>query len=302
MNPTRATTIIFSILLLLAGTAWVLLTHTPRLTFEKPKNLPEHRFTSLTIQMFDETGQPTYQLTSPKTYKIPNKDTHHLATPHILVTSPNQPVWTIESEEAMLTPATKTFRLQNNVRAQHAAYENQESGLFQTESLDYSAVTNTIETTHPITWDQGDNHLKAIGMAVALDTKNIILNQAIHATYVENNETSHLNAAHLTAELDEHNRLTHTHATGSPEEKAHFWRTEKNKKSAMHAYADNIAYNASKNQLTLTGDAKLTQNDNTLKAPHILYDTKTKHLLTTAKNNQKTVILINPENLPEKHL
>ncbi|MDX2346389.1 MAG: LPS export ABC transporter periplasmic protein LptC [Legionella sp.] len=302
MNSTRAITTLFSILLLLAGAAWFFLTNTPQIKLITPEHIREHRFTALEVQQFDKTGVIAYHLTSPNTYHMPSEDTHHLNTPHILVTKTNQPAWTIQSEEALVTPKAHEIKLLKHVRAHHSAYQKQAAGVFKTDAISYFPKKKWLETPHDITWDQADNHLEATGMQANLITQHVELLKNIKGTYKQLEDTSYLHASRVTTKMNKKNKLTRAAAFGVANQKAHFWTTAAVDKSPLHAYADTIYYHPLKNQLELIGHAEIMQGKNQLTAPHILYDTKAKQLITTAENNQNTVILINPAEHPEKHL
>ncbi len=302
MHSTRNITAIFSVILLLAGTAWFYLTGAPQIKLSMPTHIHEHRFTALEVQQFDKTGHPVYLLNAPTTYHIPNQDTHHLNTPHILVTKPKQPALTIQSEEAIVTPKAEEIQFLKHVRVHHAAYQNQAAGVFKTEAISYFPKRKWLETPLDIIWDQENNHLKATGMQANLLTQQIHLLKNIQGTYTRLEDTSHLHANHVTTRMNKKNKLTRATAFGSAEKQAHFWTSATEDKHPLHAYADTIYYHPIKHQLELIGHAEIKQGSNQLNAPHMLYDTQAKHLLTTAENNEKTVILINPDEHPEKHL
>jgi LPS export ABC transporter protein LptC/lipopolysaccharide transport protein LptA len=302
MNPTRVITTFFSILLLLASAAWFFLTNAPQIKLVTPANLPEHRFTALKVQQFDKTGQPAYHLASPATYHIPNQDIHHLSTPHILVTQPHQPTLTIQSEKAIVTAKAQEIQFLNHVRAHHAAYQNQAAGVFKTEAITYFPKKKWIETPLEITWDQEKNHLEATGMQANLITQKVELLHQIKSTYTRDKKTSHLEACHVTTKVNKKHQLTLASALGDSHQKAHFWTAVAHDKAPLHAYANTIHYHPLKHQLELIGHAQLIQDKNQLTAPHLFYDTNAKHLLTTAENNQKTVILIDPDKHTEPSL
>ncbi len=302
MNSSRAITTCFSALLLLAAGAWFFLTNAPKIKLESPKDTTEHRFTTLQVQQFDKTGGLAYALSAPSTYHLPNEDTHHLNTPHIVVTKPNQPTWTIQSKKALVTSKAEEIQFLDQVEAHHTAYQKQAAGVFQTEAISYFPKKKLLKTPHKFTWDQASNHIESIGMQANLITQRIELLDAIKGTYTQNVNTAHLNESRVTTKMNKHNKLTRATAFGSDDKKAHFWTSGTDTKPPFHAYADTLFYHPLKNQLELRGHGNLVQGNNTLEAPHIFYDTKAKHLLTTAENEQSTVILIDPKAHPEKHL
>ncbi|MCH9755808.1 MAG: LPS export ABC transporter periplasmic protein LptC [Gammaproteobacteria bacterium] len=183
MNATQNITTLFSILLLLAGTAWFVLTNVPKVQLNLPTDTPEHRFTALEVQQFDKTGAQIYHLKSPSTYHMPDKDTHHLNTPHIFVTKANQPDWTIQAQKALVTPKALEIKFLDQVMIHHDAYEDQAAGVLKTEAISYFPKKKLAHTPLKITWDQDDNHLEAIGMQANLITHHIELLENIRGTY-----------------------------------------------------------------------------------------------------------------------
>ena len=151
--------------------------------------------------------------------------------------------------------------------------------------------------------------------ALTTDKQEDIKFQAGHVTFNDekgigtytngvsiNQGSAHLRADHATTLIDKQHHLTRATAFGSKDKKAHFWTLTTADKPLLHAYADIIHYHPLKNELELIGHAHISQGNNTLTAPHIRYDTKTERLITSAQNNERTVILIDPKAYPEKHL
>jgi lipopolysaccharide export system protein LptC len=183
MNITERIAPLFSVLLLLAGITWLALTHHSKIKFVQATNLPEHRFTALDVQQFDTTGHRVYHLTSPTGYHLPQTSTHHLSTPHILITKDNQPVWTVESQQAIVTPKAEEIKFIKQVSIHHDTYKNQPAGVLNTELLSYFPKKKQAHTPLEITWDQGNNHLEGIGMQANLVTHDIELLKNVQGTY-----------------------------------------------------------------------------------------------------------------------
>ncbi|MDF1677961.1 MAG: lipopolysaccharide transport periplasmic protein LptA [Legionellaceae bacterium] len=114
--------------------------------------------------------------------------------------------------------------------------------------------------------------------------------------------SSHLRAQRATTQVDEKNHLTLASAFGSMHQKAHFWTLTSTDKPPLHAYANIIHYHPLRHQLELIGDARIVQGKNELNAPHIRYDIKAERFITTVQNNEGTIILIDPNQHPEKSL
>lgn len=105
--------------------------------------------------------------------------------------------------------------------------------------------------------------------------------------------------AHLTANkaktyANKNNQLTLAIAYGGKKQ-AHYWSLPEGKKQYLHAYADTIKYFAQKNQIHLIGHAKVTQGDDVMKAPLIIYDTKTQHVISKGNRLSRTTITVQPK-------
>ncbi len=114
--------------------------------------------------------------------------------------------------------------------------------------------------------------------------------------------SSNLRANHATTLMDKDHHLVRATAFGSEKKRAHFWTLTTEDKPLLHAFADTIHYHPVKHELELIGHAQIEQGNNKLTAPHIRYDIQAERFMTTAKNEERTVILIDPSEHPEKHL
>lgn len=302
MYATRYITTLFAMLLIASTAAWVLLTNTPKIKLQRPTDATEHRFTALDVQQFDKTGQRIYHLIAPSTHHVTKTDTHHLSTPLILVTKTSQPTWTIQSEEAIVTPKAEEIKFIRQVNAHHAAYQKHAAGVFKTEAISYFPQKKWVHTPHFVSWQQGNNHVEAIGMQANLATQKIELLEKIEGTYTLNHNTAYLEASRVTTKINKKNRLSRASAFGDADKKAHFWTAGETDNPPLHAYADTIFYHPITHQLELLGHANLVRGQNSLTAPHILYDTKAEKLITTAENKKRTTIIIDPNDHLEKHL
>ena len=152
----------------------------------------------------------------------------------------------------------------------------------------YALTSNKLEAIHFKAGHVTFNDEKGIGTY----TNGVSIDQG----------SAHLRANHATTLMDKKHRLTRATAFGSADKKAHFWTLTAPDKPPLHAYADTIYYHPLKHELELIGHAHIIQGNNKLTAPHIRYDTEAERLMTTAKNKERTVILIDPAEHPEKHL
>lgn len=183
MNTTRSIHLVFAALFMLATAAWFFLTDPPKLTLNKNKEIPDHRFQTLHVQQFDQEGHIMYNLKAPSGYHLPGSDTFYITTPHVIVTKPKQPTWTIDAEKAVVTAKGQEIRLEKNVTVQHDAYKDQAAGLFKTEAITYFPKQKVASTPLKILWEQGENHMEAEGMDANLATRHIELHKNIQGTY-----------------------------------------------------------------------------------------------------------------------
>jgi lipopolysaccharide export system protein LptA len=107
--------------------------------------------------------------------------------------------------------------------------------------------------------------------------------------------TTHLNANRAATYGNSKNQLTLAVAYGNKRNQAHYWTLSAPQKPKLHAYADKITYYPQKNKIILVGNAKVKQGEDSYSAPTIEYNTKTQHVISTASNKGRTVIVINPK-------
>jgi len=108
---------------------------------------------------------------------------------------------------------------------------------------------------------------------------------------------THLTADRLLIYFDDHNQIKQAHAFGNP---AKYWTTNTttatNSKTtttnSMFAEATTIKYFPLTHKVSLIGNAKATQNRNSIQGPNIEYDLNTGNLLSTGDKNGRTTIVI----------
>jgi lipopolysaccharide export system protein LptC len=174
---------LFSVITVLAASAWFFLTHSSKPFKAIDSNIPDHQFTSIHVEQFSKTGQPVYALNSPAAYHLPNEDKHYLTTPHILVTQTKQPAWTIQSKQATITSKGEEITFQNQVIIEHEAYKNTKAGVLKSEELHYFTKKKYASTPLLVTWEQEDKELQAIGMHADLISHHIELLEDVRVHY-----------------------------------------------------------------------------------------------------------------------
>lgn len=109
---------------------------------------------------------------------------------------------------------------------------------------------------------------------------------------------THLQANQAFTTFDKYNKLIEARAKGTTRLQAHVWTQTALKKPPVHAYADEIWYYPARQLIELIGHASVHQEGNTFKAPLIRYDLKTQRVLTEAKGDSRTHIVIKNGKLP----
>ena len=176
-------TVIFSALFIAAALAWFFLTSPESKHIKPDEATSDHRFISLEIKQFTKTGARLYALRSPSVYHLPDEDEYHLNTPYIKVTEEQQPTWTIQSDEALITAKAEEIKFLRHVTMEHDAFEDQTAGILKTEAISYFPKQKQAKTPLAITWDQEDKHLEALGMQADLTQNQVELLQNVRARY-----------------------------------------------------------------------------------------------------------------------
>lgn len=185
MNSSKGITGIFSILVIMAAAAWYFLTDaSPQVVDQNVLNSsPDHRFTSLEIEQFDAAGNRLHALQTPYAHHIPGEQNLWLKTPRIWVTEANQPTWTIQSQEAIISDDGQEVVFKKQVEVEHNAFKNTPAGVLKSERLSYFPKTQLASTPLKITWEQDENTMEAIGMKADLAEHQVDLLHDARAIY-----------------------------------------------------------------------------------------------------------------------
>lgn len=126
------------------------------------------------------------------------------------------------------------------------------------------------------------------------------LNQQTHQGRYMGNVTldqgsTHLRANEALTQGNKDNKLSFAVAKGKSGEQAHYWSLPDVNKPEIHAFADEIDYYPNKHLIELIGNARVIQGDDSFSAYKITYDTIKEHVVTSSKNQQRTLIVFHPE-------
>lgn len=128
-------------------------------------------------------------------------------------------------------------------------------------------------------------------------SKSIIYNQKQHTTiylghvHVTQGSTQ-IRGDKLVVQYEKNGTVKKMIDTGNP---AHYSTLPDHQSSHLYAQAGKITFNPKIKTVLLEYQAKVTQEKNIFTGPHIWYDSDTGVIRTTPKKNQKTVIIIQPQ-------
>ncbi|MGV3740418.1 MAG: lipopolysaccharide transport periplasmic protein LptA [Gammaproteobacteria bacterium] len=103
--------------------------------------------------------------------------------------------------------------------------------------------------------------------------------------------STHILSAKTTTVGNAKNKLVMATFEGNASKQAHYWTKQDKDKPIFHAYADKIYYCPEKDQITLSGNARVAQEQNQITAPTICYNTKTQQVTTPYHNEQTRIIV-----------
>lgn len=95
---------------------------------------------------------------------------------------------------------------------------------------------------------------------------------------------------------DQDNKITKAIAFGTP---ASYQTLQSPNKPPLHAEAQKIIYDPVHKQVTLIGQAKVTQGKNSITSPKIFYDMQQQSAQTYSSPEQRTNIIFHPESNPK---
>lgn len=103
--------------------------------------------------------------------------------------------------------------------------------------------------------------------------------------------STHILSAKTTMVGNAQNKLIMATFEGNASKQAHYWTKQAQDKPIFHAYADKIYYCPEQDQITLTGNARVVQEQNQITAPTICYNMKTQRVTTPFHSEQTRIIV-----------
>lgn len=106
--------------------------------------------------------------------------------------------------------------------------------------------------------------------------------------------SSHLRASSAMTQGDVKNQLIVAIAKGDSRQQAHYWTQTEVNKPLLHAHADLIRYYPMRHLIELIGHAALIQQEHSLTASKISYDTLKQRVLSQSDGKERIVIRLHP--------
>lgn len=188
MNAAKQAAWLFVALLTLSVSSWYFAssTYLIKLDNETLSTSPDTIIKHLTVQQFDAHGQLSHYLKTPLLQHIPLDNTHQLATPHIIITQPNQPAWEIHAKSATALYGGEQITFNNHVIVHQKQEESRPESTFKTEELTYFPKKQLATTRREMTFEQAGNVVHSTGMNAYLAQNRIQLLNNARGTYAPN--------------------------------------------------------------------------------------------------------------------
>ena len=149
-------------------------------------NSVDYKLYNVDYRQFDDRGSLIQKLESPLISHIPDKNTHWVQKPHLILIKPNQDPWDIYAEEAQGLAAGKEIKLKRQVRIEQINHLKHLKTQINTEELTYYPSEKIAKTSRWVSIKQGSNRLKTQGLIADLNTETLQLLAHAQGYYVPN--------------------------------------------------------------------------------------------------------------------
>ncbi len=146
-----------------------------------PKQI-DSSLTELTVMQFDTSGKLTHLLNTPLIQHIPQKNVYFIKKPHLILAEANQNPWEIEADKAKAF-ADREILLTSHVVIQQKQARDQKDLKLMTEKITYFPKSKVATTSEPVTIQQAQNQVNAIGMRADLADNKIELLSHVRGHY-----------------------------------------------------------------------------------------------------------------------
>lgn len=185
MNAAKQAAWLFCTMIALACSGWYFASSPAVMKLDEKTllGMPDSIVTGLTVRQFSPEGTLANFLETPEMESIPQKNTHLLKSPHIILNQKDQQGWDIRSEKAESINRGQQITFINQVVIhQNKGLHNQES-TFRTEELTYFPKKKFATTALAIIFEQPGSIVHSTGMNAYLEDKRVELLSKTRATY-----------------------------------------------------------------------------------------------------------------------
>jgi len=145
---------------------------------------PDAIVSGLNVRQFNEKGELIHHLKTSLLTHIPENDKHYLLKPLILAAEEKQPVWKIESEQAVAVNGGDQIHFTKKVVIHQKADNKTPARTIRTEAITYYPQTKKAVTPLLVTMEQPGISIQSIGMNAWLDEKKVQLLHQARGRYV----------------------------------------------------------------------------------------------------------------------
>lgn len=136
----------------------------------------------LTVKQFNTDGRLLHHLHAPMVRHVPEKNTYLLTKPHLIVTEANQAPWEIRADQG-IAEADRVITLSQQVMIQQKSHQANPQVTLTTEEITYFPKSKLASTLKPVTIQQAENQIQAIGMNAYLDDHKVELLSHVRGHY-----------------------------------------------------------------------------------------------------------------------
>jgi lipopolysaccharide export system protein LptC len=183
MLTKKRVTILFTLLIILLFSAWLIITsHSIKTTGNKPQT-PDAFMTEITAVQFNKLGKLNNTLTSPKLVHYQQEDTTLLDTPYIIHYVEDEPPWHISAKHGKAVDETTKIILWEKVKFHQPPGPNSHNTTLLTSKMTYYPKKSFAETDAPVTIIQPGTIVHSIGLQADLNKVEITLLSQVRGQY-----------------------------------------------------------------------------------------------------------------------
>jgi len=188
MNAGKQAAWLLTALIALACSGWYFASSTAviKLDDQTLSTITDVIISDLTVHKYDTKGHLANYLKTPLMQHTPLNNSHWFKNPDIMIAQPNQPAWTIRSQEATSIRGGDEITFNRNVVIHQGHDQHTQESTLTTEEITYFPKTKFAMTKKDVTFVQPGNTIKSTGMNAYLAEKRVQLLSQARGTYEPN--------------------------------------------------------------------------------------------------------------------